>query len=276
MKATPRTISISFALSLYFWAVLTASRNAARFFAGEFSVVSPLRHLGLVLLTIVLGSIVYAVLRYFLTEPASESRRPYWAALPAPSSARTIAATLGPSSRKPATPPLLLGHGADPRAQTRSAPRKALGLPQQKVTPVMPNATGPELPARYPTPSVVVSVSPPSKTQETPPLLPLRGLEPKVQAGMAPHRGFVFPDRKGAPETPYEKLLYDGLLSKATALLAPGAWVDLGPWSEYMTLSHYETLLKWYRDSTGQGPPSSEPPPNGTRGHLRIVDPEDS
>jgi hypothetical protein len=93
---------------------------------------------------------------------------------------------------------------------------------------------------------------------------------------MAPHRGFVFPDGEGAPATSHEQSLYDALLAEALKLLPRGAWVDLGPWSEDATLSHYETLLNWYRASVNPVRPSSNPSPVPVRPHLRLVDPEDS
>jgi hypothetical protein len=75
MKATPARIAISFGVSLYFWAVLTASRNAARFFSGEFSVLSPHRHAGLVLICAILASILYFALRYALADRIERPRR---------------------------------------------------------------------------------------------------------------------------------------------------------------------------------------------------------
>lgn len=220
MNATPKTISISFGVCLYFWAVLTASRNAARFFSGELSVISPFRHMGLVFLTVILASILYFALRYFLTEPSRKSDDSYW------------------------TPPR------------------------------------PALPARPSTPAIAASLASPSEIRDTPPLLPLRALPAKLQAGMAPHRGFVFPDRGGAPATPDEQRLYDTLFTEAVKLLPRGAWVDLGPWSKGATLNHYETLLNWYRSCAASVLPPSDPvppdpPPPRPRRHLRLVDLED-
>lgn len=216
MTANPKTISVSFGVCLYFWAVFTASRNAARFLSGEFFVVSPFRHIGLVFLTVILASILYLVLRRFLTEPLPEFDESRW-------------------------------------------------MPAR-----------PALPARPSTPAIAAAIAPQSQMRDTPPLLPLRRLTPKLQAGMAPHRGFVFPDGRGAPSTSHEQSLYDALLAEALKLLPRGAWVDLGPWSEGATLSHYETLLNWYRASVNPVLPSSDPSPVPVRRHLRLVEPEDS
>lgn len=61
----PRTIAIQFALGFYCWALLTAGRNAARFLGGEFSVLSPFRHVGLVLFSAALGFLLYTCLHRF-------------------------------------------------------------------------------------------------------------------------------------------------------------------------------------------------------------------
>lgn len=63
MKATPRNTAIQFALGLFCWGVLTAGRNAERFFGGEFEVLSPFRHVGLALIAVGLATVLYFVLR---------------------------------------------------------------------------------------------------------------------------------------------------------------------------------------------------------------------
>lgn len=63
MKTTPRNVAIQFGVGVFCWGVLTAGRNAERFFGGEFEVLSPFRHVSLALIAAGLAGILYLVLR---------------------------------------------------------------------------------------------------------------------------------------------------------------------------------------------------------------------
>jgi len=183
MKATPTSIAISFGVSLYFWAVLTASRNAARFFSGEFSVLSPHRHAGLVLISAILASILYFALRYALADRIERPRR---------------------------SPPRL------------------------------------SLPIQRPAPRVIGAVATQPIVHRTR-LLPASSSAGGIRAGTA-DRGFIFPTAERPPADRFEQGAYDAMLEMALKHVPPGRWVDLTPWSDGGTRSHFETMNRWHRD----------------------------